>query len=88
MISVRALDDSRFEVTVTQQTTTSHTVTVSPAYYQKLTGGRVTPETLVEKSFEFLLQRESNRSILARFDLPEIGRYFPEYEKTISGMIP
>ena len=56
-------------------------------YYQKLTNNQVTPELLVEKSFEFLLDRESNTSILSRFDLPIIERYFPEYEETITTML-
>jgi hypothetical protein len=63
--------------------TTVHTVTLRHNDYQRLTAGNVTPEKLIEKSFEFLLERESNTSILCRFDLPVIGRYFPEYEKTI-----
>ena len=37
--------------------------------------------------FEFLLARESNTSILSRFDLPVISRYFPEYESKIRGML-
>jgi hypothetical protein len=57
---------------------------VTPEYLQKLTGGRVSAETLIEKSFEFLLERESNTSILRSFDLPVIQRYFPEYERTIT----
>ena len=60
---------------------------MSPEYYEKLAGGRVTAETLVEKSFEFLLEREPNTSILRRFDLPVIQSYFPEYEQTIRGML-
>jgi hypothetical protein len=87
MISVHAVDDNTFEITVQARTTTKHTVTLSPDYYQKLTGGRVAPRTLVEKSFEFLLERESNTSILRRFDLPVIGHYFPEYERTIRSML-
>ena len=62
-------------------------VTVSPAYHQKLTSGRCSAEALVKKSFEFLLEREPNTSILRSFDLPVIGRYFPEYERTIPGML-
>ncbi|MCP5109649.1 MAG: hypothetical protein GY953_02315, partial [bacterium] len=62
-------------------------VTVTPAYCQKLTGGACPVETLVERSFEFLLERESNTSILRRFELPVIGSYFPEYERTIRGML-
>ncbi len=83
MIQVRKVDDTTFEVTVEEGSTTTHTVTVSQEYYQKLTGGRVPAETLVEKSFEFLLERESNASILRSFELPVINRYFPEYEKTM-----
>lgn len=87
MITVKKIDDTTFDVTVSQRTTTTHRVTVDPGYYQKLTGGKVPVEQLVEKSFEFLLARESNTSILGRFDLPVIGRYFPEYERTIRAML-
>ena len=31
----------------------------------------------------FLLEREPKESILSRFDLPIISRYFPEYEEEI-----
>jgi hypothetical protein len=58
-------------------------VTLRQNAYERLAGGKVTPEKLIEKSFEFLLERESNTSILSRFELPVIARYFPEYEKTI-----
>ena len=87
MIEVQKIDDSTFEVTVKGETTTTHRVTVDPSYYEKLSGGRVPPETLVAKSFEFLLEREPNTSILRRFDLPVISRYFPEYEKAIRQML-
>lgn len=83
MIKVEKVDDQTFDVTVEGHTTTTHKVTVKPDYYQKLTNGKVPPETLVEKSFAFLLERESNTSILSSFELPEIGRYFPEYEREI-----
>lgn len=87
MITVRKVDNATFEVTVEKGTATTHTVTVSPAYYEKLTNKSVGPEELVRQSFVFLLERESNTSILRSFDLPVIGRYFPEYEKTIRGML-
>ncbi|HJN22335.1 MAG TPA: hypothetical protein QF509_00210 [Rhodospirillales bacterium] len=86
-IVVEKTDETTFKVTVTAGRTTTHTVTVSPDVYEKLTGGAVPAETLVEKSFEFLLARESNTSILGRFDLPVISRYFPEYESKIRGML-
>ncbi len=87
MITVNTIDSTNFEVIVEGNTTTTHRVTVTHSYYQKLTNNRVTPEMLVETSFKFLLERESNTSILSRFDLPIIERYFPEYEETIKTMI-
>jgi hypothetical protein len=84
-IKVENLNDGTFRVTLAGQTTTEHRVTVSPAYHEKLTAGRVTAEELVKASFEFLLQREPNTSILRSFDLPVIGQYFPEYEKSLQG---
>jgi len=87
MITVNTIDSTNFEVIVEGHTTTTHRVTLTHLYYQKLTNNQVTPETLVEKSFEFLLERETNTSILSRFDLPIIERYFPEYEKTIKKML-
>lgn len=87
MITVRKINDTTFDVTVDSRTTTTHRVTADPAYYEKLTGGRVPAEILVEKSFEFLLKRENNTSILRTFDLPVIGRYFPEYENKIREML-
>ena len=84
-MSVRVLkvEDSTFEVTVSDRTTTTHTVTVDPEYHRKLTGERIDMEALIEKSFRFLLEREPNTAILSRFDLPLIGHYFPEYESWI-----
>ena len=83
LIEVSRKDTKTFVVTVNESATTTHTVTLEPDYYDKLTGGKVTPEKLIEKSFEFLLEHESNTSILSSFDLPLIGHYFPAYEKII-----
>jgi len=48
-------------------------------YLQKISGGREDAESLVVRSFEFLLQREPKESILRRFNLRDIETYFPEY---------
>ena len=53
-------------------------------YYEKLARGR-SPEELIKNSFEFLLEWESKESILKKFNLREISRYFPEYEKIVGG---
>lgn len=64
-------------------TETAHRVTLSREDYRRLAGEAVPPEELVRASFHFLLEREPKESILRRFDLPVIGRYFPEYEAEI-----
>jgi hypothetical protein len=58
-------------------------VRVQADYALKLTAGKITTAQLVKKSFEFLLEREPNTSILRSFDLSVIARYFPEYERII-----
>jgi len=83
MIHVKKLAGDRYEVTVAQKQTTVHEVTVASNDYQSLTGGNASVEELLTASFEFLLERESNTSILRTFDLPVIGSYFPEYERTM-----
>jgi len=82
-INVTVIDENTFQVTVTASSTTTHEVNVQPAYAQKLTAGKASTPELVKKSFEFLLERESNTSILRRFDLSVIAHYFPEYEREI-----
>jgi hypothetical protein len=62
---------------------TSHRVTVSSPDLARLAPDATGPEDLVRRSFSFLLAREGKESILSRFDLPLIGRYFPEYEAAI-----
>ena len=62
---------------------TRHSVTFTRADFQRLTRSGGTPQELVRRSFEFLLAREKKESILQSFALPEIGRYFPEYEREI-----
>jgi len=61
----------------------THHVTMKREDYARLTNGKTEPEELVRRSFEFLLEREPKESILTRFDLSVISRYFPEYEREI-----
>jgi hypothetical protein len=86
-VAIEKINDTTFKVTVARRTTTTHTITVSIDYRDKLTGGKVPAEKLVEKSFEFLLEREPNTNILREFDLPVIQRYFPDYERTIRSLL-
>ncbi|MCJ7709967.1 MAG: hypothetical protein MUQ32_03970 [Chloroflexi bacterium] len=56
---------------------------VAAADLARLAPGATTPVDLVRRSFAFLLAREPKESILRRFDLLLIGRYFPEFEREI-----
>jgi len=83
VIEIETVDAGTWRVTVTDAGTT-HTVTLSPDDHARLAGDRADPEVLIRASFEFLLEREPATSILGRFDLPVIARYFPEYEDEIA----
>ena len=60
---------------------TQHHVRVTNADLERFGAGD--PGELVRRSFAFLLGREPKESILRSFELPEISRYFPEYEREI-----
>ena len=83
-IEIEQMDASHFRVRVIEAgSETTHQVTLDPKDYARLAEGVAAPEGLIRKSFEFLLEREPKESILSRFDLSVIGRYFPEYEREI-----
>jgi hypothetical protein len=59
---------------------TTHRVSLSADDIGHLGPPGIAPEQLVEESFAFMLEREPRESILREFELPVIGRFFPEYE--------
>ena len=61
----------------------SFDVGVSDSDADQLAPG-VDAKELVRESFRFLLEREPPESILSRFDLPVIERYFPNYRGEIA----
>lgn len=69
------------DVTVKYRETTTHRVRISRAERERYGGSDV--EDLVRRSFEFMLAREPNTSILREFELSTIERYFPEYPREI-----
>lgn len=82
-------DTLAFDVIVSEGSSkTLHRVTMTDTMCAKLAGERYTPEQLVGAAFRFLLDREAKESILPRFDLAEIARYFPEFERAISSYLP
>ena len=71
-----------FEVIVREgKGETRHHVTMSREMCERLTAGEHTPERCLEAAFRFLLGREPKESILRRFDVTAISRYFPEFER-------
>ena len=83
-IEVEKIRDDEFQVRVTEgESSTSHRVTLKRADYDRIAAGKIGPAELVHRSFEFLLENEPKESILARFDLTVIGRYFPDFEHEI-----
>lgn len=91
MIEVKRISDGdplEFAVTVREGNGESrHRVTMARDTLAKLTRGAYTPEQLIEASFRFLLGREPKESILRRFDVTVISRYFPEFEKELPGYL-
>jgi hypothetical protein len=67
-----------------ERSTSSHTVAVSDGDLERFGSGAEEPTDLVRRSFAFLLAREPKEAILHSFDLPVIGRYFPEFEREIT----
>jgi len=65
---------------------TRHSVRVSQQDVDRWARGtdREDVESLVARSFAFLLEREPPSAILAAFDLSVIQRYFPEYDSIFS----
>lgn len=50
-------------------------------------GKEYSPEKIVKKSFEFLLEKEPKEEILAEFDISLISHYYPDYlEKLLKKM--
>jgi hypothetical protein len=66
-------------------TSTRHEVAVAGVDLGRLDPGATDPTDLVRRSFAFLLAREAKESILRRFELPVMGRYFPDWEEKIRG---
>ena len=86
-ISVESSGGVVYRVVVTQgREETTHEVTVTPEDVARYAPGS-TPQRLLEASFEFLLEREPASSILSRFPLPVIERYFPEFPRVIGRMV-
>jgi hypothetical protein len=103
MIEIRRRDEGAvlgFDVVVRDgKGETKHRVTMAPGLFDRLASGertdkagasrrRATPEEVIDAAFRFLLEREPKESILSRFDVSVISRYFPEFERELPRYLP
>ena len=87
-VSIHHQHGNEYLVTVDDpRGTSTHVVTVWPSDVDRYAPG-AEPEDLLEAAFAFLLEREPPQSILPRFELPVIERYFPEFAHVIGGRLP
>lgn len=87
-ISVEKLNEFEFLVVISDDDSfTEHMITVEDNSYQLLTDKMCSKELLVEKSIEFLLTKEPKESILEKFEIMLIAKYFPEYPDEIKKII-
>ena len=82
-IFIKELSDNKFEIIINKKPITKHTVLLTDEYHDSLTKKKISKKKLLEYSFQFLLNREPNTSILSFFELNIISKYFPEYENEI-----
>ena len=78
-VSIKKRTDDVFQVTVADSMTTTHEVTVTDQSLTDLTENKMTKTQLLKFSFNFLLDREPNTSILSSFDINVISKYFSDY---------
>ena len=76
---ITELSKDKFEITVNADQLTKHVVSVTDQMLLNLTNNKISKEELLNFSFNFLLEREPNTSILPKFDIIVISKYFPEY---------
>lgn len=83
-VTITEINAETFDVEVEDgDSSTLHRVTIGDDDLDLLVDG-ASPRHVVEASFRFLLDRERKESILPRFELGVIHRYFPEYRDEIS----
>ena len=76
---ITELSKDKFEITVKADQLTKHVISVTDQMLLNLTNNKISKEELLNFSFNFLLERELNTSILSNFDITVISKYFPEY---------
>ncbi len=86
-ILIKKKDNNTFAVSIESLVNSNHIVTLNDDIYFEMTKGIKSKTELILFSFEFLLQRENNTSILTNFNLETIQNYFPEFKNEIQNWI-
>ena len=76
-VTVTPAGGDRYRVRVA--TRSEHEVTARPDVLARVARPGEAPEETLRRAFAFLLEREPPESILRRFALEDIARYFPEF---------
>ena len=82
-ISIKKINKDLFEVHIQAKSSSNHEVSISDLVYKNLTNEMVSKEILLEFSINFLLEKESNTSILENFQIMLINQYFPDYKSRV-----
>ena len=82
-IKVQEITSGYFKVSVISEKETEHFVTIDQDFLNHFLKYKVAPKNIIKYSFEFLLDREPNTSILKKFNIKVISSYFPEYPEAM-----
>lgn len=87
-VDIQTVSKDAFEVTVRDAAgETHHRVTCSDALLKVLAPTAASKEAAIRGAFEFLLEREPKESILPRFDISIIERFFPDFRFKLAGYL-
>ena len=78
-LDINQIQKDSYEVKVYKDIITKHIIYISDEAYLKYSKNDITKEQLVKKTFLFLLSKEKNTSILEKFDIEDIEKFFPEF---------
>lgn len=89
MVTAETIDEKPERITLRVRvkegsSETTHEVTVARGDLARLGRTGESAPDFVTRCFGFLLAREPKESILSRFDVSVIARYFPEFEREIT----
>jgi len=89
MIAAETIEEKEDQITLRVRvregsSETTHEVTLRRSDFGRLGRKGESAPDFVARCFAFLLAREPKESILSRFDVSVIARYFPEFEREIT----